>query len=72
MAITNVAELKEYFRRSKAPGKAQVYTNTAVRRQWMLEDERTIINGKVYDIAWTNMSGGVWLAQLCSPRKILF
>ena len=40
------------------------FVSTVVRRSWMLNHERTIIDGKVYDIIFSNRGGGVWEASL--------
>jgi len=41
-------------------------------RKWKLTHERTIISGRVYDIGFKNIGGGVWEASLKDPPKIIF
>ena len=65
MPINSIEDLKEYFHHSRNCEDDHIFVSTAIRREWMLNSERTVVKGKVYDIKWTNMGGGVWKAQLC-------
>lgn len=72
MKIETIENLKEYFHQSKSPEEDSVFVNGSIRKEWMLNGERTIIEGRVYDIEWADMKGGVWKARLCKPSKINF
>jgi len=60
--LTN-EELRTFFHNNKIQG-AGVNVSTEIRRKWMLNHEKTIIDGKVRDINFENVGGRVWLATL--------
>jgi len=70
--ILSIEELKEFFRTQKDLHDAYCYVNSSLRRAWMLNHERTIINATVYDIEFINMRGGVWIAKLTTPPNLSF
>ena len=64
--INTIDELKNYFFYSKDRLNDSVYVSTKIRKEWMLNREKTIQKGTVYDIDFANKGGGVWKAKLCS------
>lgn len=64
MKIETIGELKEYFWRSDSPLCDGVYVSTKIRNEWMLNHQRVVVHGIVYDIEFINHGGGVWRANL--------
>jgi len=65
--IETINELKDYFFDSKhrlGRFKDSVNVSTKLRKQWLLNRETTIQQGKVCSMKFTNKGGGVWKAQL--------
>jgi hypothetical protein len=63
--IQSVEDLKQFFFENRNyTNTANCYVSTNIRREWMLNHEVTIINGRVYNINFKNLKGGVWQASL--------
>ena len=62
--IQNVDDLKNYFHATIKDKNAQIYVSARIRKEWMLKQLRTIIEGRVYDINFKNKGDGVWAASL--------
>jgi len=65
--IETINELKDYFFDSKhrlGRFKDSVNVSTKLRKQWLLNRETTIQQGKICSMKFTNKGGGVWKAQL--------
>jgi len=64
--IKTIIDLKNYFHDSNHKLNDSINVSTKIRNQWILNNESTIQNGRVYDIKFTNKGGGIWKAQLKS------
>ena len=66
--IKSTFELTEIFfdhnQRGKDIETLVTYVSTAIRRDWMLNLKRIIINGKVRDFEFKDLKGGVWEVRL--------
>ena len=64
MKIKTIEELKDFFRYNDNLMGARILVSTKIRREWLLNHERTIIRGTVYNIKFSDMKGGVWIAEI--------
>uniref|UniRef100_A0A6M3JHX9 Uncharacterized protein n=1 Tax=viral metagenome TaxID=1070528 RepID=A0A6M3JHX9_9ZZZZ len=62
--IKTIEDLKDYFLYSKDRFNDYVCVDTKIRKEWMLNAETTIIEGRVYRILFKNLGGGVWKATI--------
>lgn len=58
--IQSIEELREWFHMSDEP----VFVKTSIRKNWMIGHNKLIKGGKVLDIDFVNLGGGVWRVEL--------
>jgi len=63
--IKTVEELKDFFHNHNFPENERAFVDSEIRKDWILNKERTIIAGKVYTMAFTDIKGGIWEVRLC-------
>lgn len=68
--IQTVDDLREFFHIVKNPTinkktiRDTCYVSSHIRKYWMLNHNRITINGRVYNIEFKDLKGGVWEASL--------
>lgn len=69
--ISTIEELKNWFWFSGGrSGENCINVSTKLRKDFLLSNSRnsvTINNGRVEQIEWKNLGGGVWQAKVTNP-----